>query len=64
VKGEFYRGDANTGFFHSIANGRRRKCTIHSRKTEEGEISETTILRKHIEEYYKRLFGREEREGC
>jgi hypothetical protein len=28
-----------------------------------GEISETTILRKHIEEYYKRLFGREGREG-
>jgi hypothetical protein len=26
-----------------------------------GEIYETTYLRKHIEEYYKQLFGREER---
>jgi hypothetical protein len=23
-------GDANTGFLHRVANGRRRKCTIHS----------------------------------
>jgi hypothetical protein len=26
-----------------------------------GEISEIADLRKHIEEYYKNLFGREER---
>jgi hypothetical protein len=55
------QGDANTGFFHSIANGRRRKCTIHSLEIEEGEISEPENLRKHIEGYYKMLFGIEER---
>jgi hypothetical protein len=56
-----YTGDANIGFFHSIANGRTRKCTIHSLETVEGGISEPVSLRKHIEECYKRLFGREER---
>jgi hypothetical protein len=54
-------GDASTCFFHSVANGRRRKCNIHALETEGGEISETADLRKHIEAYYKQLFGREER---
>jgi hypothetical protein len=43
--------------FHCIANGRKRKCTIHSLETEEGKISELDSLRKHIEGYYKMLFG-------
>jgi hypothetical protein len=54
------QGGVNTCFFHSIANG-RRKCTVHSLESEEGEIFETIDLRKHIEEYYKRLFCIEER---
>jgi hypothetical protein len=54
------QGDANTGFFHSVANG-RRKCTIFSLETEEGDISDVKDLSKHVEEYYKNLFGREER---
>jgi hypothetical protein len=57
------QGGANTDFFHSVANGRRRKCSIQSLETEEGEISEPSGLRKHKEEYYKQLFGREERGG-
>jgi hypothetical protein len=40
-------GDANTGFFHSVANGRRRKCMIEFLDTER--------------DFYKTLFGREER---
>jgi hypothetical protein len=48
-------------FFHSIANGRKRKCTIQFLETEEGEISDMALLRKYIEDYYKKLFGREER---
>ena len=28
-----FEGDANTGYFHGLANGRKRKCTI---KTLEG----------------------------
>jgi hypothetical protein len=59
----FCRGGANTDFFHSVANGRRRKCSIQSLETKEGEISEPSGLRKHKEENYKQLFGREERGG-
>jgi hypothetical protein len=44
-----------------VANGRRRKCSIFSLETEEGDISDPTELRKHIEGYYKVLFGSEER---
>jgi hypothetical protein len=55
------QGDANTRFFHSVANRRRRKCTIQSLETEEGKFSEPTVLRTHIEDYYRKLFEREER---
>jgi hypothetical protein len=48
-------------FFHGVANGRRRKCSILSLDIEEGGISEPVELRKHIEGYYKFLFGSEER---
>jgi hypothetical protein len=53
--------DANTGFFHCIANGRKKKCTIHSLEIEKGEISDLNCLREHIKGYCKMLFGREER---
>jgi hypothetical protein len=52
-------GDSNSRFFHGIVNG--RKCNIFALEIEEGEISEPSELRKHIDEYYKKLFGREER---
>jgi hypothetical protein len=55
------QGDANTCFFHSIANGGKRKYTIQSLETGEEEILEMALLRKHIEDYYKNLFEREER---
>jgi mannosylglycoprotein endo-beta-mannosidase len=32
------QGDANTAYFHAIANGRRRKCSIVSLQSEEGEV--------------------------
>jgi hypothetical protein len=53
--------DSNSGFFHGIANGRRRKCNIFALEYEGSEISEPKELRLHIKEYYKQLFGREER---
>jgi hypothetical protein len=56
-----HRG-ANIGFFHNIANG-RRKCYIESLETGEGGISKPSGLREHIDGYYKKLFGREERGG-
>jgi hypothetical protein len=55
------QGGANTKFFHGIANGRRRKCSIFSLEADEGEISDPIEFHKHIEEYYKRLSGSEER---
>jgi hypothetical protein len=53
--------DSNSGFFHSFANGRRRKCTIWNLESKEGSIHEKDDLRRHIEGYYKKLFGGEER---
>jgi hypothetical protein len=44
-----------------VANSRRRKCYIFSLETVEGEIYEPSELSKHIEGYYKELFGSEER---
>jgi hypothetical protein len=55
------QGDANTRFFHGVANGRRTKCSTFSLETEEGDIYDPIELRKHIEGYYKVLFGSEER---
>jgi mannosylglycoprotein endo-beta-mannosidase len=34
------KGDSCTAFFHAIANGRRRKCSILRLITEAGEVSE------------------------
>jgi hypothetical protein len=42
-----------------VTNG-RRKCTIFSLVTKVGDISDVKDLRKHVEEYYKDLFGRGE----
>jgi hypothetical protein len=55
------KGDSNSGFFHSVANGRKRKRTIFSLDFEAGEISDPKALREHVECYYKHLFGREDR---
>jgi hypothetical protein len=55
------QGDANTRYFHRVKNGSRRKCYIFSLETEEGEIYEPVEFRKHVEGYYKVLFGIEER---
>jgi hypothetical protein len=54
-------GDANTGFFHSVANGRRGMCIIEFLDTERGRINEQRDLVAHIEDFYKTLFRREER---
>jgi hypothetical protein len=45
-------GDANTGFFHSVANGRRRKCIIEFLDTESGRITEQGDLVAHIEAFF------------
>jgi len=53
------KGDSNTSF-HKCANGRKRKSTISSLEDEDGVTTDFEELKKHIMEYYKMLFGREE----
>jgi hypothetical protein len=54
------QGDANTAYFHAIANRRCRKCAIHSLQSEEGEISGQKDTRHHIYKFYMGLMGTEE----
>ena len=50
-------GDLNTGFFHRIANGKRRKNTIFSIQNDGMEVDETCKILDLAIEYYKGLFG-------
>jgi mannosylglycoprotein endo-beta-mannosidase len=50
-------GDANTSYFHSIANGRRRKQIILSIEDGENVLTEEGEIREHILRFYKDLFG-------
>jgi hypothetical protein len=52
-------GDANTAYFHGVANGRKRKCLIRSLEDNGEVISETGDLMVHITNYYKNMFGSE-----
>ena len=51
------KGDQNTAYFHRIANGRKRKNTIHSFTDGEVIIEGTQNLLDHATAYYKNLFG-------
>jgi hypothetical protein len=50
-----------THVFHSIANGKRRKCQIEFLETEDGRITQQKDLAQHVEGFYKKLFGPKER---
>jgi hypothetical protein len=50
-------GDANTSYFHSIVNGRRRKKMILSIEDGENVLTEDGEIREHILRFYKDLFG-------
>ena len=50
-------GDANTAFFHSAANGRRRRCRILALKVEGSVVMDPDLIRKHIYSFYKDLMG-------
>lgn len=52
-----HKGDNNTGYFHRIANGRKRKNTILSFQDGEQIIEGDDKLLEHATEYYKSLFG-------
>ena len=51
------QGDANTQFFHLIANGKHRKKRIFQLEQDEGTIVGQDNLKLYITEYYKQLFG-------
>ena len=50
-------GDANTRFFHIIANRKHRKKRIFQLEQDEGTILGQENLKLYITEYYKQLFG-------
>jgi hypothetical protein len=50
-------GDQNTSYFHKIANGRKRKNTVHSLDDQGVLVEGTDNLLKHATSYYKELFG-------
>ena len=51
------KGDNNTGFFHKVANGRRRKNSMISLECGSTIIEGTKNLLVHATESYKSLFG-------
>jgi exonuclease III len=52
-------GDANTAYFHGIANGRKRKTEIKYLENNDEVITEVAELQEHITNFYKELFGSE-----
>ena len=50
-------GDSSTRFFHQFANGRRRKNTIISLDTDQGEVKTQEEIMAHATNFYKSLFG-------
>jgi hypothetical protein len=50
-------GDANTKYFHLLANGRHRKTRIFQLQDGSQNICGDLELKKHITLYYKGLFG-------
>jgi mannosylglycoprotein endo-beta-mannosidase len=58
------KGDANTAYFHAVANGRRRKCAITALSTAEGIISEPRQVQEHIYSFYRELLGTTASRSC
>ena len=54
---QLLEGDANTKFYHLVANGRHRKTRIFQLEDGNKLISGDAELKKHITTYYKFLFG-------
>lgn len=50
-------GDANTKFFHLVANGKHRKTRIFKLQAGDRVITGDVELKRHITSYYKSLFG-------
>ena len=57
------KGDANTSFFHAMANGHRRKCAISRLVSDQGMISDPRDIQEHIYGFYHELLGVEGEPG-
>jgi hypothetical protein len=58
------QGDANTAYFHAVANGRRRKCLISRLEMEGGTISSKLDIQEQIYAFYRQLLGTEAARSC
>jgi hypothetical protein len=54
-------GDRNTAYFHALANQGRRKKMIHVLDGPKGPVTETKGMLEIAKNYYKNLFGAEDR---
>jgi hypothetical protein len=50
-------GDANTRFFHLVANDKYRKQHIYRLEDDQGIVVSVDNLKRHVTSYYKNLFG-------
>ena len=57
------QGDANTAYFHAIANGRRRKCSIPCLWEGDSLLEDAGEISTHIYSFYKELFSAGPRTG-
>ena len=51
------KGDANTGYFHAFANGRKRKCSILRLQSEHGLLVSQAEISAHIYGFFLNLLG-------
>lgn len=56
--------NANTTYFHVVANGHRRRCNISSLVTKQGVINDKNLIKEHIYDFYRQLLGSEGTSGC
>jgi hypothetical protein len=52
--------DANTKYFHAVANGRRHKCTISTLSAASDFVSDKLEIQKIIYDFYRNLMGSED----
>jgi hypothetical protein len=57
------RGDANTAYFHAIANGRRRKCSIPCLWDRDNLLEDARDISDHVYSFYKELYVAGPRSG-
>ena len=51
------KGEANTAYFHAIANGRRRRCSVPCLWAGDQLLEAPAALSAHIYSFYEELFA-------